>query len=95
MADLEICRARMTVVYVRSCVGRLRWSPSLRYCVRGTTSTKTSGMRVLEEWYAVAVMRRSAIIVGQEPRKISAACSLFLADQLLAAISGRSVTEVL
>ena len=30
--------------------------------------------------YAVAVMRRS-IIVGQVPRKISAACSQFLADQ--------------
>ena len=35
------------VVYVRSCVGRLRWSPSLRYCVRGTTSTKTSRMGVV------------------------------------------------
>ena len=40
------------------------------------------------EWYGVAVMRRSAIVVGHEPRKISlaisgrsAACSLFLADQ--------------
>ena len=39
------------------------------------------------EWYAVAVMRRSAIVVGHEPRLLArdfwpiAACSLFLADQ--------------
>ena len=34
------------------------------------------------EWYAVAVMRRSAIVIGHEPRNC------------LLAISGRSVTEV-
>ena len=55
-------------------------------CVRGTMSTKNLwGVSVGEEmpceWYAVAVMRRRAI-VGHVPRKISAVCSLFLADQL-------------
>ena len=59
-------------------------------CVRGTMSTKTFGMRVSErncsasgnekDLYAVAVMRRSTI-VSHVTRKISAACSMFLADQ--------------
>ena len=53
---------------------------------------KTSGMRVerncrasgnKKDPYAVAVMRRRTI-VGHVPRKISAACSPFLADQLCA-----------
>ena len=55
-------------------------------CVRGTMSTKnlwdaSVGEEMPCEWYAIAVMRRSAI-VGHVPRKISAVCSLLQADQL-------------
>ena len=65
-------------------------------CVRGTMSTKnlwdaSVGEEMPCEWYAVAVMRRSAI-VGHVPRKISAVCS---PTSCLLAISGRSETEVL
>ena len=48
-------------------------------CVRGTTSTKSLGEELPCEWYTVAVMRRRTTV-----RKMSAARSLFLADQLLA-----------
>ena len=70
-------------------------------CVPGTTSTKSLGCECRRgtavqvetkrtHTQYIAVMRRSTI-VGHVPRKISAACSLFQADQLL---SGRSETEV-
>ena len=61
-------------------------------CVRGTTSTKSLGEELPCEWYAVAVMRRRTI-VGYRQEDVScslaisgrsAACLLFLADQLLA-----------
>ena len=56
-------------------------------CVRGAMSTKnlwdaSVGEEMPCEWYAVAVMRRSAIVGHVPRRKISAVCSLFLADQL-------------
>ena len=51
-------------------------------CVRGTTSTKSLGEE-LPCTHAVAVMRRRTI-VRATVRKMSAARSLFLADQLLA-----------
>ena len=82
-----------SVVYVKSCVGRLRWSPSLPWravfevprlqkplgceCRRGTA------VRVVRS-SSHRKRRRTSAIVGHVPRKISAACSLFLADQLLA-----------
>ena len=66
-----------------------------RYHVYKNLWDASVGEELPWEWYAVAVMRRSTIVVGHEPRKISAACSLFLADHCLLAISGRSVTEVL
>ena len=68
-------------------------------CVRGTTSIKNlwdacAGEELrASHGYAVAVMRRSAI-VGHVPRKISAACSLSWPISCLLAISGRSETEV-
>ena len=84
-SENDVVAAERSVVYVRSCVSRLRWSPSLRWravfkvpCLLWDASV---GEEMPCEWYAVAVMRRSAI-VGHVPRKISAICSLFLADQL-------------
>ena len=65
-----------------------------RYHVYKNLWDASVGEELPWEWYAVAVMR-SAIVVGHEPRKISIACSRFLADRCLLAISGRSVTEVL
>ena len=55
-----------------------------RYHVYKNLWDVSVGEELLWKWYAVAVMQRSAIVVGHEPRKISTACSLFLADQLLA-----------
>ena len=104
MADLEICRVRMTslqpcgrgalgtIVYV--CVSRLQRSPSLRwravFKVRlqnplGCECRRRTAVRVVHNKldpypYAVAVIRRSTI-VSHVPRKISAVCLLFLADQ--------------
>ena len=82
---------------VRVCGGEL----CSRYHVYKNLWDAIVGEELPCEWYAVAVMRRSAI-VGHVPRKISAACSLFLADQLVAryfwliscllTISGRSET---
>ena len=54
-----------------------------RYHVYKNLWDASVGEELPWEWYAVAVMRRSAIVVGREPRKISAACLL--------AISGRSL----
>ena len=55
-----------------------------RYHVYKNLWDASVGEELPWEWYAVAVMRRSAIVVGHEARKISTGCSLFLADQLLA-----------
>ena len=66
-----------------------------RYHVYKNLWDASVGEELPWEWYAVAVMRRNTIVVGHEPRKISAACSRFLADRCSLAISGRSVTEVL
>ena len=52
----------------------------LRYNVYKNLWDARVGEELPCEWYAVAEMQRSAI-VGHVPRKISAACSPFLADQ--------------
>ena len=84
------------MVYVRSCVSRLRWSPSLRWRVvfelRGTMSTKNLwDASVGEEmpYIRVRVVRSSCDAKERHRRRCTqaaisgrpAACSLFLADQ--------------
>ena len=86
-----------------TCV-RLRWSPSLwwRAVFEVPRLTKSLGEELPCEWYAVAVQWCEGAPSSATVRKMSAARSLFLADQLLAryfspiscllAISGRSET---
>ena len=46
-----------------------------RYHVYKNLWDASVGEELPWEWYAIAVMRRSAIVVGHEPRKISVAIS--------------------